>query len=121
MSSTIQSNASLLSPALPSRQGLSYTQPSEGAGERERAADSPLSRQRDNEPPLRQPLPARANASLDFENDPQLQQILAERQTGNDNTATDRRTQRALQAFADNSPSVEERLGIELVGVDTFA
>lgn len=30
-------------------------------------------------------------------------------------------TQRALQAFQENSPSLEERLGVELVGVDTFA
>ncbi len=31
------------------------------------------------------------------------------------------RTQRALQAFADNTPSAQQRLGIELVGIDTFA
>lgn len=30
-------------------------------------------------------------------------------------------TQRALQAFADNTPSPEQRLGIELAGIDTFA
>ncbi|ARN75367.1 hypothetical protein [Oceanicoccus sagamiensis] len=30
-------------------------------------------------------------------------------------------TQRALQTFAENSPSPEQQLGIELVGVDTFA
>jgi len=30
-------------------------------------------------------------------------------------------TQRALQTFQDNAPSLEERLGVELVGVDTFA
>lgn len=30
-------------------------------------------------------------------------------------------TQRALQAFANNSPTPEQQLGIELVGVDTFA
>lgn len=30
-------------------------------------------------------------------------------------------TQRALQAFANNSPSPEQQLGIELAGVDTFA
>jgi hypothetical protein len=30
-------------------------------------------------------------------------------------------TRRALQVFADNSPSPEQQLGIELVGVDTFA
>lgn len=29
--------------------------------------------------------------------------------------------QRALQAFNDNSPTPEQRLGIELIGVDTFA
>ena len=29
--------------------------------------------------------------------------------------------QRALQAFADNTPTPEQQLGIELVGVDTFA
>jgi hypothetical protein len=29
--------------------------------------------------------------------------------------------QRALQAFANNSPTPEQQLGIELVGVDTFA
>lgn len=27
---------------------------------------------------------------------------------------------RALQAFADNSPSAEQQLGIELAGIDTF-
>lgn len=31
------------------------------------------------------------------------------------------KTQRALQAFAENTPSPEQQLGIELVGVDTFA
>ena len=30
-------------------------------------------------------------------------------------------TQRALQTFAENSPSPEQQLGIELAGVDTFA
>ena len=30
-------------------------------------------------------------------------------------------TRRALQTFAENSPSPEQQLGIELVGVDTFA
>ena len=30
-------------------------------------------------------------------------------------------TQRALKTFADNTPSAEQRLGIELVGVDTYA
>lgn len=29
--------------------------------------------------------------------------------------------QKALQAFADNTPTPEQQLGIELVGVDTFA
>ena len=31
------------------------------------------------------------------------------------------RTQQALQTFADNTPSPEQRLGIELAGIDTFA
>jgi hypothetical protein len=30
-------------------------------------------------------------------------------------------TQRALQAFQQNSPSIEEQLGVELAGIDTFA
>jgi len=30
-------------------------------------------------------------------------------------------TQKALQTFAENSPSPEQQLGIELVGVDTYA
>ncbi len=30
-------------------------------------------------------------------------------------------TRRALQAFAENTPTPEQRLGIDLVGVDTFA
>ena len=32
-----------------------------------------------------------------------------------------RNTQRAIQTFLDNTPSAEQQLGIELVGVDTFA
>lgn len=31
------------------------------------------------------------------------------------------RTRQALQTFRDNAPSAEERLGIELAGIDTFA
>ncbi len=30
-------------------------------------------------------------------------------------------SQQALQAFQENTPSVEQRLGVELVGVDTYA
>ncbi|MFA7552963.1 MAG: hypothetical protein WCY88_01845 [Spongiibacteraceae bacterium] len=32
-----------------------------------------------------------------------------------------RNTRRALDAFAQNTPSLEQQLGIELVGVDTYA
>ena len=31
------------------------------------------------------------------------------------------RSQQALQTFQENSPSIEQQLGVEIVGVDTFA
>ena len=53
----------------------------------------------------------------------QLEQLLAERRISQerDDDSLSRNAQRALQAFADSAPSVEERLGVEIVGVDTFA
>ena len=52
----------------------------------------------------------------------ELSQLVADnRRANNVDQNLPRNTQQALQAFQDAQPSVEQQLGIEIVGVDTFA
>ena len=75
---------------------------------------------------VEQPQAAVQNPEVDlqaeFQRRVSLSQVIAEsRRAGDVDQSLPRSTQQALRAFEQARPSVEQQLGIEIVGIDTFA
>jgi hypothetical protein len=83
--------------------------------------DTERSRQQDLLQQVEQPRPAadREAAQRQVERIQTLQAAESSRRSGEQ--ALPFKSQQAMQTFRDNAPSVQERFGVELVGIDTFA
>ena len=96
------------------------------------ALPAPVSYRREDiaERPARQPAPTAATAAEPTV-EREVTRIRARASTASQQTGTDRqrsftdaasqRTRNALLSYTSNGPSIQERLGVELAGIDVYA